>query len=269
VKNLQQIRNYYKKTLWDYKRGWDGGEFIHYGYWDKDTKDNREALRRMVDKVVELADIKPRDLVLDAGCGTGGTARYISQKYGAKVIGVTIVPEQLQFTSQDTTTFIISDFHRLPFKDETFDKVIAIESFCYSNPPLFMLEINRVLKKGGKLVIADGFLAKEEHRENILYKIWKKGWAVYNLTTIEETEALSNWAKFKVIHSEDITKNVEKSSWIMFLRTLPFPFALLLGWTRFRNIFSGFIQYFLVKLRILVYGVVLLKAKQGRARIKS
>lgn len=56
---------------------------------------------------------------------------------------------------------IKADINRLPFADSTFDAVLCLEVFEYlKTPEKAALEINRVLKKGGILVLSTPFMYK-------------------------------------------------------------------------------------------------------------
>ena len=39
-------------------------------------------------EVAELAKLRASDFVLDVGCGLGGTARYLSEKFKCNVVGI-------------------------------------------------------------------------------------------------------------------------------------------------------------------------------------
>jgi SAM-dependent methyltransferase len=71
------------------------------------------------------------------------------------------LPEELEFTSADIKTGI--DFNKpLPFGDKTFDTIFFINAlYIAKNRMALFSEIRRVLKSGGKLVLASPFIANE------------------------------------------------------------------------------------------------------------
>ncbi len=100
--------------------------------------------------------------VLDIGCGAGGKSLYYASCGAKMVTGVDIVPkyqedskklaEALQL--EDRFRFVLADAAKLPFPDESFDTVIMNDAMEHvAEPEAVLLEVLRVLKKGGKLYI--------------------------------------------------------------------------------------------------------------------
>jgi len=63
-------------------------------YW-KDAKNLDEAQEAKLDLVCRKIGLKEGMTVLDLGCGWGGFAKFAAEKYGAKVLGVTVSKEQV------------------------------------------------------------------------------------------------------------------------------------------------------------------------------
>lgn len=153
-------------------------EHIHFGLFEpQDHIDLRRpqtpgpfpgltrALERMIDEVVEPAGIRACHHVVDAGCGVGGTARYMARKYGCRVTGINVSEVQLAIAEKRTkgagmerrVGFAFADCSvRLPFPDGSVDAVVNIESAChYDDRPQFLREVRRILKPGGRLAASD------------------------------------------------------------------------------------------------------------------
>ena len=65
--------------------------------------------------------------------------------------------------ARDNLTFKEGDAENLPFRDNTFDVIINVESsHCYGNMQRFVNEINRVLKPGGYFSWADLYNTAEK-----------------------------------------------------------------------------------------------------------
>jgi predicted RNA methylase len=54
----------------------------------------------VVKKMVELANPKPNELLMDLGCGDGRIIRYASKEYGCKSIGIEINPLLINYTNK-------------------------------------------------------------------------------------------------------------------------------------------------------------------------
>lgn len=97
--------------------------------------------------------------VLDIGCGNGALLRELSPRI-ENGIGVD-VSEQLinqakkQNANTDNLAFKTIDGPELPFEADSFDVVVSLLSFRYLDWDPMMLEIERVLKSDGKLMIVD------------------------------------------------------------------------------------------------------------------
>jgi len=64
------------------------------GYW-KDAKTLTEAQEAKLDLVCRKIGLEPGMRVLDLGCGWGGFASWAAEKYGCKVLGVTLSKDQV------------------------------------------------------------------------------------------------------------------------------------------------------------------------------
>ena len=120
-------------------------------------------LSKSEDRIIELAEIKPGDTVLDVGCGPGSLTIKAKAKAG-KVFGVDAAPEMIELASKKAAEkgaeveFQVSYAQKLPFADAIFDVVISRLVFHHLPGDLkrqALNEIQRVLKPGGKCLIVD------------------------------------------------------------------------------------------------------------------
>lgn len=143
--------------------------------WFHDTFSSRGALRTLRQRTIQIAQLQPGEQALDVGCGTGTlaleAARYLSP--GGSIRGVDPGSQQIararvkaarRRISQVSIEFQVGVIEQLPFPDQTFDVVFSTLMMHHLPTPLKrqgLAEIARVLKPGGRVVIAD-FTHKQE-----------------------------------------------------------------------------------------------------------
>lgn len=118
--------------------------------------------RRLVSK--KLKDILDREdaIVLDVACGTGDLSVELQTAGRAKVIGTDFCRPMLEIAfdknskNKMTIPYIEADGMNLSFADNTFDAVtIAFGLRNFSNWQDGLVELHRILKKGGRLAILE------------------------------------------------------------------------------------------------------------------
>lgn len=134
--------------------------FFNLGYWSKNL-DYDQACEQLALKLSEHAQLAPAQTVLSAGCGFGEECALWKEKYGLnKVVGINLSKVQLSFAQKQfeslNQNFIKANVTKMPFPENSFDRVLALESAMHFDTKLdFMKESYRVLKPGGVIAIAD------------------------------------------------------------------------------------------------------------------
>lgn len=220
-----EIVDYYDNCEMDYKVLWrlDRCLAMHYGYWDETTERVSEALIRENQILAERAKITESDIVLDAGCGVGGSAIWLANEIGSTVTGITLSAHQVQECiknaekrgAADKTQFEIGDYTATNFEGGSFDVVWAVESVCHAEDKQdFINEAFRILKPGGRLILADFFATKEQfnEEEQKLMHDWVSGWSVKALAFTPQFHQGLERAGFEGIDYQNATENVRRSA---------------------------------------------------------
>lgn len=262
----QDIIKYYLSNEFAY-RLW--GPNMHFGYWEKGIKTQRQASLRFNQEVAKTVGIRAGDRVLDAGCGVGGCSIYLAKTFGCRVTGITITPRQVKLAQtraakegvSHLTEFYEMDYENTEFADHQFDVVWGLESICYAKSKKdFIKEAFRVLKDDGKIVVADGFASKENYygEEQRLMQRWLDGWRVNFLNTPSQFKEFAQQTGFNKSYYRNVTENVFHSSRLIFFISLPFlPLHLLDRYLAFKSYPTDacYHQYLAMKKRLWEYGI--------------
>lgn len=259
----KEVISYYEDCQIDYEIVWhlNSHMSMHYGYYHPDTKRLRHALINMNIELAKFGGVKAGDFVLDAGCGVGGSSIFLAKNYQAKTIGITLSDKQVENAIKNAEknnvtgqcSFEVQDYLSTNFPDNTFDAVWAIESSCYAIDKIdFLKEAFRVLKPGGKVIVADFFNNDSipDCEKHPLMKKWVKTWAIYNYAGVNEFFDKMELAGFTDRKQKDITLNVLPTIKRLFQASLigiPVTYVgMLMGIRNKRqtsNTWSSFYQY--------------------------
>lgn len=134
----------------------DGLMTYSCGYW-KTASNLDEAQQAKHDLIAKKLGIKKGMRVLDIGCGWGGFAKHIAERYGAEVVGITLSENQANFAREFTKGLPV-EIRVQDYRDvnEQFDRVVEIGMFehvGYKNYRLFMEKVYSCLKDNGILML--------------------------------------------------------------------------------------------------------------------
>lgn len=125
---------------------------------EKEYSDIDQEAHLRYNRAIKLADIRSNSIILDIGC------KYALLKYMLKDKNINVDYFGIDITDKvfsrienfDSTRFKIADASKgIPFEDEKFDYVFALEILEHVESPTKMLqEIHRVLKPNGVLILS-------------------------------------------------------------------------------------------------------------------
>ena len=190
------------------------GEHVHHGLWRNGSETREEAVRALVQLVVDAAKIRLGMRICDIGCGYGATARMLVEECAAEVTALTISPAQYAFArnhSKDAANprFVLCDWLVNDLPAEVFAAAIAIESFEHMpDKAAFFAQARRVLRPDARLVIC-AWLASDAPAawqvRWLLEPICREG-RLPHLGTVADYEMLADAAGFVCERFEDLTR---------------------------------------------------------------
>ena len=183
------FQRYYEEAGPDYE-AWSPNFNMHFGYFRRGLNPFRlepmlEQMNREIrDRLHLSAEVPAR--VLDMGCGVSATLRSLAgQLPFAQLNGITLVPWQIERGTQlneagpsaGRIRLTLGDYEHTPFAPACFDAIYALESSCYAhaaNKSALLTEAHRLLRPGGRLAIADGFLLRPVRSTGLQHAIYRR-----------------------------------------------------------------------------------------------
>jgi MPBQ/MSBQ methyltransferase len=228
-KVYSNIQDYYNIAGPDYE-AWSPNFNMHFGYCKhfSDIFSLEKMLYRMNDEVLDRLQL-PVDKeikIADLGCGVGTVARHTAKKYArAHITGTTIVDYQVEkgneFIAKEDLAgkveLVNDNFEHSNFATEHFDFAYALESACHaggSSKELFVAEMARILKAGGRFCIADGFLKHDKKLPWLFNKIYRKiidCWALPCFGNLNEFKSMLAKYGLTAIQTEEISMRIAPS----------------------------------------------------------
>lgn len=277
-----RVVEYYDATVLYYRWFWHGDTgAVHYGFRDELTTGPASELLNTNRVMAELAAIKPRTRVLDAGCGVGGSALWLALHRGAKVVGVSLSRRQLAVAEERVrraglgraVSFLRCDYRRSAFADRSFDVFWTLESSCYTeDKPELAREAFRLLRPGGTLILGDGFLRRRPRgpREEREYGLFRRGLALPELGRVEDLRRALGDAGFRDIAIWDKTSAATPSARRMHrMCVLAYPVARAgralgaVGPLLADNVRAGIAQLRMIRDDLIGYAVVRARKPQA------
>ena len=225
------IRNYYDENtrLFLAFNNSKQAQNIHRSLWTDGAQTLEEALNVTNERMrVEIESIAPTGArIADLGCGVGAGLFYIAPRLMDLTLafGITLSPVQARLANQfakqigleNQILFAEGDFTHVPLKSESLDAIYSVEAVVHAQEPEhYFQETSRLLRRGGKLIIVDDYLASHSfsQTETNWLNAFKNGWHVPGVITTEQARLFAEKYQLRLIKNDNLTP-------YLYLRNLP------------------------------------------------
>jgi len=154
---------------------------------------------------MNFMDVQATDRVLDAGCGGGMAIQLIAQiAIEGFVAGVDYSEDMVQQALRRNAAAVRAgraeirhgNVAALPYDDESFDKVIGVETFYFWPDPVANLrEVRRVIRPGGLVALAMEGSKEAPHWHKLAARAAQMGFPLYSGAEVEEMLAAAGFSR--------------------------------------------------------------------------
>ncbi len=170
----------------------------------------RQIYRDILSRVAKVAGLSATGIVLDAGCGSGEHLELLESMGFANLYGFDISEKMVRIACTKCRHAKIEkgDSENLAYPSGFFDIVIAISLLMYlPEPKKGLMEIKRVLKRGGKLIVVNQNLKGSKIKNLIARRgninLYSQPWNKNADWSLEATKKLIEESGFKILYAKN------------------------------------------------------------------
>lgn len=168
------------------KRYWNG-------VWREEGLSTWRTYPNLFEKISEK--VRPSSSILDIGCGPGVLLNKLQVELKCECFGLDISTVAIELLKGMNISGVVARLPEIPFKDSSFDTVIATEVLEHlENPSETLNQMKRVAKPGGLLIcsVPNESMTKEECDEHL-----------HDFTSESLTNLVKELGNFKISNVDD------------------------------------------------------------------
>jgi SAM-dependent methyltransferase len=187
-----RTRSWYAIITSIFAESWGG--FLNYGYAEltptgrtlglslSDEDEPHRLQIQLYERAMRGVEVADRDVV-EVSCGHGGGAAWVARGRGPRgLLGIDANPRAIRFCRRrhaiSRLRFRVGRAEALGLQDASCDVVVSVEaSHCYSDVPAFLRDTHRVLRPGGRLLLAD-FRCGSDDQQTLAVQVGASGFQV-------------------------------------------------------------------------------------------
>ena len=167
--------------------------------------------KSMARELIAQMGMPPGSLVLDAGCGLGGSAFLMAREFGLNVEGIDLSKNMIRLARAKLKTYGLEHVVALSHgdclqieKDSGYDGIYSRDVFLHigDKPRLFKM-LFRSLKQSGKLLFTDYCCSDKPWSDDFFRYVEGRG---YSLHTLDAYNTFLRRAGFEDVTSVDLTE---------------------------------------------------------------
>jgi len=215
---IKNILDYYHKSnsVYKYVHSYQGSAHLAINY---DGIFNHKGFYTQLDEISEEIKASGAKRVLELGCGKGFNLAYLAINNPAvQFLGIDITDRHLSVAKRKTSSIKNvniqhGDFHKLVQENSSFDFVFDLEAISHAGDSKKVLsEVFRVLRRGGRFVIYDGF--RQVGFDNLSSQLKKAAYLVEKSMAVNQFERIDAWLEkarqlgFRLNVEKDLSQSV-------------------------------------------------------------
>lgn len=163
---------------------------------------------------IQNLNISKENKILELGHGNAGHVEFLFEqgkdlKYYGLEMSELMFQEARQinrnFVSQKQAFFSLYDGNKIPFEDESFDKVFSVNTiYFWQKPEELLAEIYRVLKPNGNFCLT---FAEEDFMKKLPFTQFE-----FELYSTQKAQDLIGKSDFKIVYTETQTEKVKSKT---------------------------------------------------------